>query len=476
MKKEQAFLKQFKYSLDALVLLASYFIAILTFNEGRWPGFSILFYTTATVIWFSVSVFSKLYAERRSNKYSEEMVQIFYHMLLFSVSLSSLLFFLNLNQKYSSQFIIFFIVLVALFTIASKYLIRKKVHSSLYKGNFYDSVLLIGSTAAAENFIDTVNKYYYYGYKCVGYIDDANILNNTIVNTTANNELNSIPYFGNIETLESVLQQSEIDEVFIALPQSETAKIQHCIETCDRLKVRVRMLPDLTDLTASSIYINNIGQLPVVNVGYLPLDRKENKLAKRIFDIIFSSVFFLTLGIVLFPLIALIIKLTSKGPIIFSQERWGHNNIKITCYKFRSMIKESSDLDHNGNYNQAQKDDPRVTWIGRILRKTNLDELPQFWNVLLGNMSVVGPRPHPTPLNLESMQTVDNYMLRHLVVPGITGLAQVNGCRGETRTKEEMQRRVNFDLYYIHRWNFWLDMQIIIQTVVNIFRGDQNAY
>jgi lipopolysaccharide/colanic/teichoic acid biosynthesis glycosyltransferase len=191
---------------------------------------------------------------------------------------------------------------------------------------------------------------------------------------------------------------------------------------------------------------------------------------------IFAVLFFLTIGIFIFPIIALIIKLTSRGPIIFKQERWGLNNQKITCFKFRSMIKESSDIDEGGNYNQAFKNDPRITLIGKFLRQTNLDELPQFWNVLLGNMSVVGPRPHPTPLNIESMQTVDNYMLRHMVLPGITGLAQVNGCRGETKTTQEMQRRVNFDLYYIHRWSFWLDLQIIIQTVVNIFRGDQNAY
>jgi putative colanic acid biosynthesis UDP-glucose lipid carrier transferase len=216
--------------------------------------------------------------------------------------------------------------------------------------------------------------------------------------------------------------------------------------------------------------------VPVVNVGHLPLDKKENRILKRIFDIIFSVIFFLTIGIILFPIIALIIKLTSKGPIFFKQERWGHGNKKITCYKFRSMIKNSSDIDDDGKYNQAFKDDPRITLIGRILRKTNLDELPQFWNVLIGNMSVVGPRPHPTPLNLESMHTVDNYMLRHLVLPGISGLAQVNGCRGETKTTEEMQRRVDFDLYYIHRWSFWLDIQIIIQTMVNIVRGDQNAY
>jgi len=213
-----------------------------------------------------------------------------------------------------------------------------------------------------------------------------------------------------------------------------------------------------------------------VNVGDLPLDKTENILLKRTFDIFFSILFFLFIGIWIFPLIGFLIKITSRGPIFFKQERWGLNNKKIICYKFRSMIKESSDIDEDGKYNQAQKDDPRITLIGRILRKTNMDELPQFWNVLIGNMSVVGPRPHPTQLNLESMETVDNYMLRHKVIPGITGLAQVNGCRGETKTTEDMQRRVNFDLYYIQRWNFWLDLQIIIQTVINIFRGDQNAY
>ena len=238
----------------------------------------------------------------------------------------------------------------------------------------------------------------------------------------------------------------------------------------------MRILPNLSEFTSTSVYINNIGLLPVVNVGDLPLDKKENRILKRTFDIIFSLLFFIFLGIYLFPLLAIIIKLSSKGPVLFKQERWGLNNKRITCYKFRSMYKESSDLDDEGNFQQAQKNDPRITLIGKILRKTNMDELPQFWNVLIGNMSVVGPRPHPTQLNIQSMELVDNYMLRHMVIPGITGLAQVNGCRGETKTTEDMQKRVNFDLYYIQRWNFWLDLQIIIQTVINIFRGDQNAY
>jgi putative colanic acid biosynthesis UDP-glucose lipid carrier transferase len=235
-------------------------------------------------------------------------------------------------------------------------------------------------------------------------------------------------------------------------------------------------LPDFKQYATSSVSIQTIGQVPVMNVGRLPLDRLENRILKRIFDVTFSVVFFLTFGLILFPIIALLIKLTSKGPVIFKQERWGLNNETLICYKFRTMIQESEDVDEDGNYQQAHKDDPRITRIGAFLRKTNLDEIPQFWNVLIGNMSVVGPRPHPTPLNIESMNTVDNYMLRHIVLPGISGWAQVNGCRGETRTTEDMQERVDFDLSYIHRWSFWLDCQIILQTVINFFRGDQNAY
>ncbi len=411
-----------------------------------------------------MSIFSKLYVERRSNKFSEEIVFVIYHTILFSVSLSSVLFFLNLNHKYSSRFVIINVIINALLAILTKYAFRKKIHAALIKGNFYDNVLLIGSTDAAINFIETVQKYYYYGYKCLGYIDDSDKL-------SAN-----CHYFGGLDKLHNVLINNNIDEVFIALPTIENDKIQSCIDICDANRIKVRILPDLTDYTSSSIYINNIGMLPVVNIGHLPLDRTENRLLKRGFDIVFATLFFLIIGIWMFPLIAFLIKISSRGPVFFKQERWGHNNKRILCYKFRSMIKDSKDVDEEGNYNQAFKNDPRITTIGRLLRKTNLDELPQFWNVLIGNMSVVGPRPHPIPLNLASMQTVDNYMLRHLVIPGISGLAQVNGCRGETKTTEEMQRRINFDLYYIHRWTFWLDMQIIIQTVVNIIRGDQNAY
>jgi len=464
MKKQQQFLKNISYTLDIIIILIAYLVAKKFRYNIDLQYFSYPFFFLSIVLWFVMSIFSKIYFEKRSNKFAEEMVQMIYHSILFIVSLSSVLFFLNLNHKFPSKFVLVFANILTFLAILSKYAIRKKIHAYLNKGIFYDQVLLVGSTKAAEEFIDAVKKYYYYGYKCIGYIDELDQLKKECA------------YLGNLNDLHTILRTTEIDEVFIALPTGENEKIQNCIAICDGLNIKVRILPNLSEFTSSSIYINNIGLLPVVNVGDLPLDKRENRLLKRIFDIVFSLLFFILLGSFIFPILAIIIKLSSKGPIFFKQERWGLNNKRITCYKFRSMYKESSEIDEEGNFQQAFKDDPRITLIGKILRKTNMDELPQFWNVLIGNMSVVGPRPHPTQLNIQSMELVDNYMLRHMVIPGITGLAQVNGCRGETRTTEDMQKRVNFDLYYIQRWNFWLDLQIIIQTVINIFRGDQNAY
>jgi len=464
MKKQQQFLRNISYTLDIIVILIAYLIAKKFNYIIDLQHFSYPFFFLSIILWFIMSVFSKIYFEKRSNKFAEEMVQMIYHSILFIVSLSSVLFFLNLNHKFPSKFVLVFANILTFLAILSKYAIRKKIHAYLNKGIFYDQVLLVGSTKAAEEFIDAVKRYYYYGYKCIGYIDDQDQLKKECA------------YLGNLNDLNTILRTSEIDEVFIALPTNENEKIQNCIAICDGLNIKVRILPNLSEFTSSSIYINNIGLLPVVNVGDLPLDKKENRILKRTFDIIFSILFFIFIGSFIFPLLALIIKLSSRGPVFFKQERWGLNNKRIVCYKFRSMYKESSDIDDDGNFQQAQKNDPRITLVGKILRKTNMDELPQFWNVLMGNMSVVGPRPHPTQLNIQSMELVDNYMLRHMVIPGITGLAQVNGCRGETKTTEDMQKRVNFDLYYIQRWNFWLDLQIIIQTVINIFRGDQNAY
>lgn len=464
MKNKQHYYNLTRYIADALAILIAYIMALFVQFGNMKTSFSFLFLLCSIFFWYLLSQFSKLYADRRSNKFSEEIVFIAYNTLLLSILLSSTLFFIEFNPTYTVGFFGTYLMHIFITISVIKYILRKSIHAALHQGKLYDKILLVGSTPAAINYYETINKYYYYGYECVGLIDEEPA------------KINGCKYYGKIDALDSVLHTEAIDEVVIALHNKDYANIQRCMEICDYHRTKVRILPDLQQYASSAIAVDNIGMMSTISVIELPLDQWQNRLLKRVFDIIFSSLIFLTIGIILFPLIALIIKLTSKGSVFFKQERWGLNNEKIICYKFRTMVQESVDVDANGKYQQATRNDPRITWIGKILRKTNLDELPQFLNVLLGNMSVVGPRPHPTPLNIQSMQTVENYMLRHIVLPGISGWAQVNGCRGETRTPGDMQKRVNFDLYYIHRWTFWLDCQIILQTIINIIRGDQNAY
>ncbi|MBT9485715.1 undecaprenyl-phosphate glucose phosphotransferase [Sediminibacterium sp.] len=456
-----------RYVIDAPIVGIGYLLSAKATLSQELPDNSvsdILLTGLALLVWYLAASFSRLYTDRRSNKYSEEIIFIIYTLIIYTIFLSSVFFFLRNYVRFNAGFFGFFLGFLFVFLSLTKYIVRKYLHAAIYKGQLFDNLLIVGATPAAMEFYETINKYYYYGYKCIGFVDNQQ------------KKMNGCPYFGNTQSLATILKSQKVDEVIIALPNHENAQIQDCIEVCDYLKVKARILPDMQQYSTSAIQVNNIGQLSVMNIRALPLDKLENKILKQSFDILFALLFFILIGSWLMPLIALAIKLSSKGPIIFKQERWGLNNEKIICYKFRTMVAESEDIGPNGEFNQATKNDPRITRFGNFLRKSNLDELPQFWNVLLGNMSTVGPRPHPTPLNIQVMHTVDNYMLRHIVKPGITGWAQVNGCRGETREPGSMQRRVNFDLYYIHRWTFWLDCQIILQTIINIFRGDQNAY
>jgi len=456
-----------RYVIDAPIVGIGYLLSAKATLSQEQPDNAVsdfLLTGLALLVWYLAASFSRLYTDRRSNKYSEEIIFIIYTLIIYTIFLSSVFFFLRNYVRFNAGFFGFFLGFLFVFLSLTKYIVRKYLHAAIYKGQLFDNLLIVGATPAAMEFYETINKYYYYGYKCIGFVDNQQ------------KKMNGCPYFGNTQSLATILKSEKVDEVIIALPNHENAQIQDCIEVCDYLKVKARILPDMQQYSTSAIQVNNIGQLSVMNIRALPLDKLENKILKQSFDILFAVLFFILIGSWLMPLIALAIKLSSKGPIIFKQERWGLNNEKIICYKFRTMVAESEDIGPNGEFNQATKNDPRITRFGNFLRKSNLDELPQFWNVLLGNMSTVGPRPHPTPLNIQVMHTVDNYMLRHIVKPGITGWAQVNGCRGETREPGSMQRRVNFDLYYIHRWTFWLDCQIILQTIINIFRGDQNAY
>lgn len=457
----------FRLLLDTLMIVLAYVIVMRmdVFNAGN-TRFTqpFAFIVIGICAWYTAAYFSTIYGDRRSKKFSEEIVFIIYTIVIFLILFSAIAFLVKSYFVLEATFFYTYVFILLGLMLVSKYAIRKYVHAIIIKRGLYENVLIIGSTHAALDFYEAINKFYHYGYKCMGYLDEPSA------------HMNDCKHLGDIATLNELLAKKNIDEVVIALPNAQSKQIQQCMELCENFNTNVRILPDFDQYTSTANQINNIGAVPIINVRGLPLDKVENKLLKRGFDIVFTVLFFVLIGWWLLPLIALLIKLSSKGPIIFKQERWGLNNEKIICYKFRTMVAEMHDLLDDGSFNQATKNDQRITRIGRVLRQTNFDELPQFWNVLVGNMSVVGPRPHATPMNIESMHSVDNYMLRHIILPGITGWAQVNGLRGETKTPGRMQKRVNYDLYYIHRWSFWLDLQIVLQTIINFIKGDENAY
>lgn len=278
---------------------------------------------------------------------------------------------------------------------------------------------------------------------------------------------------GDLEAVRAFAVQNKIDILYCALPGTRKQEITELMEFCERNTIRFRVIPSADSFipVVKTTDLEFHGSVPVSKLRKEPLDRAVNRRLKRAFDIAFSASVILFVYTWLFPLLAVLIKLSSRGPVLFKQMRLGRDNQEFVCWKFRSMR-----MNKEADSKQATRDDPRVTGIGRFLRSSNLDEMPQFINVLLGHMSVVGPRPHPLRLNEQYRDIIDKYMVRHFVRPGITGWAQVNGLRGETRTPELMERRVELDVWYLENWSFWLDLRIVVKTVTNMFGRDEMAY
>lgn len=461
MKWNHKYYKKIQIGIDSISLLLALLLAVII-KKGSFVfpktiyDFSFIF--ILLFIWFLAANECKLYRNRINKKFPEEILYVAYTNILFLILVSSFLFLSK--SMYGDYFRFTHLITIHFFvSIGFKYFIRKQQHSAFEEGFMHDALVIIGYNKTSIEFNKTISENLYYGYKCVGFIDEHNMA------------APGTPYLGKVQDLESVFLRQHIDEVLISLEQHEQASIRKCIEVCDQYNVRVRIMPKLEDLTSKTEEIDNIGLISVINLNILPLDKWENKLLKNIFDKLFSILFLLGIGIWLLPIIWLLVRITSKGPVIYKQERWGLNNKPIVCYKFRTMYLNKG----HENFSQTSRNDPRITPLGFLLRKFSLDELPQFWNVFKGEMSVVGPRPHPTPMNIASMETVNNYLKRHIVKPGISGWAQINGSRGEVRSHEEMEKRVNLDLYYIHRWSFTLDLQIILQTIIKMLR-DQGAY
>jgi putative colanic acid biosynthesis UDP-glucose lipid carrier transferase len=271
------------------------------------------------------------------------------------------------------------------------------------------------------------------------------------------------------ECLEFIVEQ-KIDEIYCSLEDLTNTEVNDLIDFSDSNLKTLKFLPNKKEATSRNLKYDYYGYIPIVSLRNIPQDLWINKLIKRSFDVLFSLIIIFFLLSWLVPIMALLIKLESKGPVFFKQGRPGYNEKEFFCYKFRSM------RINNTTEKEASKGDPRVTKTGRFIRKTSMDELPQFLNVLKGEMSVVGPRPHLWSQNKSYANKIKKYMVRHYVKPGITGLAQVRGFRGEIETDKDMINRINLDVYYIENWSLIMDIKIIFQTVINIFKGEEKAY
>ena len=264
---------------------------------------------------------------------------------------------------------------------------------------------------------------------------------------------------------------NKVDEIYCCLPYMEYRHMKSLVDFGHEHMIKIKLTGDFHGLPLEGFKPKSYGAIPVFNVTSVPLDDWKNRLIKRGFDMGFSLLVLIFVCSWLFPLIALAIKFTSRGPVLFKQQRTGLNNNVFQCWKFRTMYLHDQIV-----CKQATRNDSRITPIGALLRKTSLDELPQFINVLIGNMSVVGPRPHPVQLNETYSPIIRKFDHRHSVKPGITGLAQAKGYRGETSTFEMMHNRVRLDLFYIDKWFFVLDIKIIILTIISLMRGQESAY
>lgn len=328
------------------------------------------------------------------------------------------------------------------------------------KGRNNRKTIIIGESEHTLEIGGALKEKAFLGYEVVGYIADRELKNNH----------KKIARLGSIKDLKHILEVNYSDLIIIANGYSSD-KIEQIIDIADYYGIRVRMSPPFQNILGSKFSFTTIEDLTFFNLREIPLDDFANSLIKRVFDIVFSlSVLLLLLPIIIFLIFLVIIDI--KGVPIYMVKRLGRDGREFTCYKLRSMYKND---DPNLGKLSTQVNDPRISKTGRILRKYNLDELPQFWNVLKGDMSVVGPRPHRKWLNQQMQGEVEKYMTRHYLRPGITGWAQVNGWRGLTDTYEKKLRRTEHDLWYMHNWSFWLDIKIIFLTVFGL-KVKKNAY
>ncbi len=378
---------------------------------------------------------------------------------LLLILFSTCLIFLNVGDVLATFLLVFYVVAVVGFSVW-RIVVRMLLKYYRRKGYNFKNVVIVGAGKNGMELYRVMKDDLAYGLRVMGFFDDNILLRQVLPN-----------YLGMTHEVEKFVLENNVDEIYCTLPGTQDDKILRMLNFAEKHMVRFYIVPEFYRNVKKSLVMEVLESVPVLTVRREPLQSAYNRVLKRAFDILFSFMVLVTIYPFLYLIAGALIKLSSRGPILFKQKRTGLYGQEFDCYKFRTMR-----VNPEADTLQAQKDDPRKTRIGDFLRRTNLDEFPQFVNVLKGEMSVVGPRPHMLRHTEQYSAIIDKYMVRHLVKPGVTGWAQVTGYRGETKTLEQMEGRVKRDVWYLENWSFFLDLKIIVVTVINMFAGERNAY
>lgn len=467
-KNNQKYLNGLHVVIDAVIIAGSYILAWWIKFETPLgnvkPGdfylpmetyFGAIPYIVAAYL--IIYRFCNLYTAKRGSGPGGELLRIIEANVFGAVGMTSVLFIIwqqHFSRSMIAMFVCFNIVLTAAFRLS----LRGVLVIARRRGYNIKHVLLVGYSRAAEEYIDRIKANPQWGYVVHAILDDV---------TPRGTLYKGIKVVGRIDNLEIILPENKLDEIAITLPLSQYSRLEDIVAQCEKSGVHTKFIPDYNSIIPSRPYTEDLMGLPVINIRHVPLTRMSNRAVKRSVDIL-GALAGLILSSPFMLIIAVLVKTTSEGPVIFAQERIGRHNKPFRMYKFRSMRRTDEQGDGAG---WTVENDPRVTKVGRFIRRTSLDELPQLFNILRGDMSLVGPRPEQTKYVEEFKEKIPRYMIKHQVRPGLTGWAQVNGLRGDT----SIEKRIDYDLYYIENWTLGFDIRILFLT---IFKGfvNKNAY
>ncbi len=471
-KNHQKTLNRIYVAVDLILVVAAYALAygfrflwlgwIPLFYER--PGTYLEFRVYMSYLWFIlpgyfiVLLANGVYRPQRSSSRFLESIRIVRINIVGMFYIMALLFLIK-EINISRWFLFWFFILNVALELLYRFLLRKLLKKIRKEGYNIKHVLLLGYSRTTEGLIDRIMANPQWGYHVVGILDDS---------MEIGTRYKGIPVIGLLSSLEHQLEEYDLDEINITMKMEDYTRLAEIVAMCEKSGVHTKFLPDYQDIIPTIPYMEDLEGLPVVHIRKVPLSSSElNRFVKRAMDLILGSIALLIAAIPM-AIVAIIIKCTSKGPIFYAQKRVGFRNKEFLMYKFRSMEVQEESKEKTA---WTTFKDPRVTPIGKFIRKTSIDELPQIWNVLKGDMSLVGPRPE-RPFYVEKFkEEIPRYMVKHQVRPGMTGWAQVNGYRGDT----SIRKRIDYDLYYIENWTPGFDILIMFLTV---FKGfiNKNAY